>query len=57
MSRYGLWTDAVGDFTQLTADKARRLADAYDLDYLVTTADMALPLVFRNSQFGIYALK
>lgn len=50
-------TDAVGDFTQLTADKARRLADAYDLDYLVTTADMVLPLVFRNSQFGIYALK
>ena len=50
-------TDAVGDFTQMTADKALGLASTYDLDYLVTTADVALPLAFRNSQFSIYSLK
>ena len=50
-------TDAIGDFTALGADQARDLARRYDLDYLVTTADLALPLAYRNDQFRIYALR
>ena len=49
-------TGAVGDFTQLTADKARELAARYDLDLLVTPAELPLPQVYANSQFHIYAL-
>jgi hypothetical protein len=50
-------TDAVGDFVSLTADRARELARRYDLDYLVTEADLALPAAYRNDQFQIYALR
>ncbi len=49
-------THAVGDFSTLTADHARDLARRYDLDYLVTTADLPLPLAYRNDQFRIYSL-
>jgi hypothetical protein len=45
------------NFPSLTAARARALADRYDLDYLVTEVDLALPLVYRNAQFDIYALK
>ena len=45
------------DFPSLTVERARALADRYDLDYLVTEADLALPAVYRNAQFGIYSLK
>lgn len=48
---------ALGDSGSLTADRALHLARQYDLDYLVTEADMALPLAYRNEQFRIYALK
>jgi hypothetical protein len=50
-------TAAVGDFTALTAARAQQLAEQYQLDYLVTPADMPLPLVYRNAQFHIYALR
>lgn len=50
-------TQAVGDFTSLTADRARELARRYDLDFLVTEADLPLPVAYRNAQFRIYALK
>ena len=50
-------TQAIGDFTSLTADHARELARRYDLDFLVTEADLALPVAYRNQQFRIYALK
>ena len=49
-------TNALGDFTTLTADRASDLARRYDLDYLVTTADLPLPLAYRNDQFRIYVL-
>ncbi len=48
---------AVGDFAQLTAEKARALAATYDLDMLVTDTDLPLPLAYRNTQFRIYALQ
>jgi hypothetical protein len=48
---------ALQDFTSLTADQARTLAQHYDLDYLVTEAGLPLHEVYRNSQFRIYALK
>ena len=49
-------TNALGDFSALTAARAVELARRYDLGYLVTETDLALPLVYRNSQFRIYAL-
>jgi|RhiMethySRZTD1v2_1073278.scaffolds.fasta_scaffold60656_5 hypothetical protein len=48
---------ALGDFSQLTAEKATDLSRRYDLDYLVTEADIPLPLVHQNQQFRIYALR
>ena len=48
-------TNALGDFAGLTADRATDLARRYDLDYLVTTADLPLPLAYRNDQFRIYS--
>ena len=50
-------TQAVGDFATLTAEHARELASRYDLDFLVTEADLALPLAYRNDQFRIYSLR
>lgn len=50
-------TAAIGDFDQLTAERARALAARYDLDYLVTEIDLALPEVYRNERFRIYALR
>jgi len=48
---------ALGDFGALTAEKASDLSRKYELDYLVTEADLPLPLVHRNQQFRIYALR
>jgi len=48
---------AVHDFPALTADDARRLADRYDLNYLVTEAQMPLPIAYENERFHIYRLK
>ena len=50
-------TAAIGDFDRLTASRARELAERYDLDYLVTTAPLELPVSYRNQQFIIYALR
>lgn len=50
-------TTALGDFASLTADRARDLARRYDLDYLVTEADLPLPVAYRNDQFRIYVLR
>jgi hypothetical protein len=48
---------AIGDFGELTADKARALAGRYDLDYAVTENQMALPEVYRNGSFVVYDLR
>jgi hypothetical protein len=47
---------ALGDFTTLTPERARALANTYHLDYLVTEARLDLPMKYENAQFRIYAL-
>jgi hypothetical protein len=49
-------TRAIGDFNALSAGDAHRLAQRYDLDYLITTADLPLALAYRNDEFRIYSL-
>jgi hypothetical protein len=48
---------AVGEFSSLTPERARELAVRYDLDFLITEADLALPQAYRNDQFRIYSLR
>jgi hypothetical protein len=48
---------AVGDFASMSPERAHELARRYDLDFLVTETDLALPVVYRNDQFRIYSLK
>jgi hypothetical protein len=48
---------AVGDFGQLTAERARDLAARYDLDYLVEETDLPLPVTYRNERFKVYAIR
>jgi len=48
---------ALGDFGALTVERALELKARYDVDLLVTEADMPLPLAYRNRQFRIYNLK
>jgi hypothetical protein len=48
---------AVGDFASMSPERAQELARRYDLDFLVTEADLALPLAYGNDQFRIYSLK
>ena len=54
--RYLERIEAIGDFGALTAPRALELATKYDLDYLVTEADLPLPLAYKNAQFRIYSL-
>jgi hypothetical protein len=48
---------AVGEYNELTADEARRLAARYDLDYMVTERSLALPLVFTSGDLRVYRLR
>ncbi len=50
-------TRALENFPSLTEERARDLASRYDLDYLVTEADLTLPVAYRNTRFRIYSLK
>jgi hypothetical protein len=47
----------IGDFGALTPESARRLAQVYDIDYLVAETSMDLPVVYRNSRFVVYQLR
>jgi hypothetical protein len=40
----------------LVIEAAHRVAERYDLDYLVTEAQLPLPRAYSNSQFHIYAI-
>jgi hypothetical protein len=55
--RYLDRANAIGDFSQLTERRARELAAQYELDYLVTEADLGLPVAYRNEQFRVYSLR
>lgn len=48
---------ALGDFAALTTTSARTLAARFELDYLVTSAELDLPVAHRNATFRIYALR
>jgi hypothetical protein len=50
-------TAAAGDFSTLTAERARALAGQYDLDYLVTERPLDLPVAYRNARFTIHSLR
>ncbi|HKE82376.1 MAG TPA: hypothetical protein VKB50_01410 [Vicinamibacterales bacterium] len=50
-------TYALGYFPALTPERAQQLAAKYDLNYLVTEAELALPLAYQNERFHIYRLK
>jgi hypothetical protein len=54
--RYVERTAAIGDFGTLTAARARALATRYELDYLVTEQELALPLAYNNQRFRVYSL-
>ena len=43
----------IGDFRQMTAGRARALAERYDLDYLVAEQPFNLPVAYRNNRFTI----
>ena len=49
--------EALGDFTSLTPERARLLAQQYDLDYLVTEQTLELPLAFSSGAIRVYGLK
>ncbi|HUP40516.1 MAG TPA: hypothetical protein VM115_10385, partial [Vicinamibacterales bacterium] len=44
-------------YDSLSSRQLRTLAARYDLDYLVADHDVDLPVVYRNDQFRVYALK
>jgi hypothetical protein len=48
---------ALPDFEGLTAARARELALAYDLDYLVTEGTLDLPLAFESGALRVYRLR
>jgi hypothetical protein len=48
---------ALGEFTTLTPERARLLAQQYDLDYLVSEQRLDLPIAFSSGPIRIYSLK
>jgi hypothetical protein len=47
----------VGDFPTLSPERARAIAQEYDLDYLITEQKLELPLEFRSGILSIYRLR
>ena len=47
----------LGDFYGLGGDAARRIAARYDLDYMVTTATLDLPVAFESGSLRVYRLR
>jgi hypothetical protein len=48
---------ALGDFSALTAERARALSSLYGLDYLVAERPFELPLAFQSGEVRIYRLR
>jgi hypothetical protein len=48
---------ALGDFRALTPDRARELATAYNLDFLVTAARLELPVAFEAGSLRVYRIR
>jgi hypothetical protein len=49
--------EMLGDFTTLTPERAKALAQQYALDYLVTEQVLDLPLTFSSGPIKIYRLR
>ena len=47
----------IGDFTTLSADRARQLAVEYKLDYLITEEELTWPAVFRSGPIRVYDIR
>jgi hypothetical protein len=47
----------IWDFHALTPARVRALAAAYELDYLVTTERLDLPVAFASGALTVYALR
>ena len=48
---------AIGDFHALTPARVRELAATYELDYLVTTERLELPVVFASGTLTVYSVR
>jgi hypothetical protein len=48
---------ALGDFSTLDEERARALAAAHDVDYLVIDRDLNLPRVHQEGRFRVYRLR
>ena len=49
-------TQAIGDFSTLTAERVDALASRYRLDLLVSEAELPLPVAYQNTRFRVYRL-
>ena len=49
--------EAIGDFGTLQPRTILALATKYDLDYLITERQMALPRVYANARFNVYTIR
>jgi hypothetical protein len=49
--------EAIGDFQTLSPARARDLAAAYHLDYLVTARSLDMPLAFQSGPLHVYRLR
>jgi hypothetical protein len=47
----------LGDFRALTPARARQLASAYNLDFLVTPASLELPVAFESGGLRVYRIR
>jgi hypothetical protein len=45
------------DFRTMTSDRARALARSEGLDYMVTEAEIDLPLAFQSGRLRVYDLR
>jgi hypothetical protein len=48
---------SIGEFDAMTAPRARELAGMYEIDYLITEAELPLPVAFQNGTFRVYRLR
>ena len=56
--RVGERRASLGDFAQLTSERASALARRYEVDYLVTAgAPLSFPVAYSNATFRIYDLR
>lgn len=50
-------SEEIGDFGELSAERARAIGERYGLDYLVTERELTLPIAFASGAIRIYRLR